>query len=176
MKAKPFQPGQILGGYEVLALKHLGANTDETIYDCRTVCCGKEAVRSHVILYDAKKRGQKACKPCADKMYQERRKANSRRQVGEVLGYMEVIGYVGDDYRIRTTCCGREEIKKHAQVSQCAWQDMACCIQCRRAGYVRKEEEEVPVIQDTRQVWCLETQGIISAALAWPRPRSLAAC
>ena len=176
MKAKPFEPGQILGGYRVDGLKHLGETIDDTTYDCHTICCGKEAVKTHVILFDARKRGQKACKPCADKIYQEQRRAKTRRQVGEILAFYEVLEVVGDGYRVRTTCCQNELIKSHTQVTQASYQGMACCRACRDARLVIKKEEEVPVIQDTRQVWCLETQGLISAALAWPRPRSLAAC
>ena len=175
MKAKPFEQGQVLGGYRVDGLKHLGETIDETTYDCTTICCGKEAVKTHTILHDAEKKHQKACKPCADRAYQAERKARTRRQVGEIVAFYEILEVVGDGYRVRTTCCQSELIKSHTQVTQASYQGMACCNQCRRAGFVRKEKEEVPVIHDTRQVWCLETQGLISAALAWPRPRSLAA-
>ena len=176
MRAKPYQPGQVLGSYRIEALEYLGINAETTRYRCTAVCCGKESLRTHTILHDAEKKHQKACKPCADRAYQAERKARTRRQVGEIVAFYEILEVVGDGYRVRTTCCQSELIKSHTQVTQASYQGMACCNQCRRAGFVRKEKEEVPVIQDSRQVWCLETQGIISAALAWPRPRSLAAC
>ena len=176
MKAKPFEQGQVLGGYRVDALDYLGINAETTRYRVTSMCCGTETIRTHTILHDAEKKNQKACKPCADKIYQAERKAKTRRQLGEILGFYEVLEVVNDGYRVRTTCCQSELIKSHKQVTQASYQDIACCRSCRDARLVIKKEEKVPVIQDTRQVWCLETQGLISAALAWPRPRSLAAC
>ena len=177
MKATPFEPGQILGGYRVDGLKHLGETIDDTTYDCHTICCGKEAVKTQVILSDARKRGQKACKSCADKIYQEQRRARTRRHVGEIAAFYEVLEVVNDGYRVRTTCCQSELVKSHRQVTEAQRQGMCCCLFCKKAGFVKKAPEVVVTMPaDTRQVWCLETQGLISAALAWPRPRSLAAC
>lgn len=173
MKAKPFEQGQVLGGYRVDALDYLGINAETTRYRVTSMCCGTETIRTHTILHDAEKKNQKACKPCAERAYQEQRRARTRRHVGEIVAFYEVLEVVGDGYRVRTTCCQSELIKSHKQVTQASYQGMACCRPCRDARLVIKKEEEVPVIQDTRQVWCLETQGIISAALAWPRPASL---
>lgn len=177
MKAKPFEPGQILGGYRVDALKHLGETIDDNTYDCHTICCGKEAIRSHMALYGARRRGNKSCKNCADRAYHADRRAKSRRQVGEILGHYQILGHVEDAYRVRTTCCQSELVKSHRQVTEAQRQGMYCCLFCKKAGFVKKAPEvAVTMPADTRQVWCLETQGLISAALAWPRPRSLAAC
>lgn len=176
MQAKPFTPGQVLGGYRIDALDFMGETIDETRYRCTAICCGTEAVRTHVVLFDARKKGHKTCKPCADKAYQAARRAKSRRQVGEICGHYEILAHVGDAYRVRTTCCQTELLKNHRQVQEAAAKDITCCAPCKRAGFVRQEEEIiVPVRLDNRQVWCLETQGLISAATAWPRPRSLAA-
>lgn len=166
MKAKPFQPAHQVGAYIIDELIHLGETVKDTTYKCTSSCCGKPFTLQHFSLHESRRAKRTMCRLCGIQVAHQGTRDKGSSIVGEKYGFFEVTGFIGGlTYQVRRRCCGVEEQREYKQIYLARYHNQMRCSSCRAKGVA-------PV--DTVQAG-LEALGIISAALAWPRPRSLAA-
>ncbi len=175
-----FQPGEIQGYITIINLTREMPNSADRLYRVRRDCCGTETEMSHSAIRDTVRKRRECCARCAilKKRAGGQFKGGDPVQRGAVMGPVTVIraGGSATHKRVIWSCCGREDEMSHERLyrlrhaAKTQSHEAVCkfCYSAKRNG--------VPVVfdQPPRTDWRpteILPPGILSAAVAWPRPR-----
>lgn len=177
--AKRFHPGEVVGYATIIRLLFDAPAYELRSYLVRLACCGREVDLTQRQLKDAERRERNMCAQCFG--HEVRLTPPSPRQtvaIGETIGPVTVLGAgaTTTQKRVIWSCCGREDVMSHERLyrlrhaAKTQSHEAVCqfCYTAKRQG--------VPVVfdQPTRTDWRpteILPPGILSAAVAWPRPR-----
>ena len=174
---KRLEPGQVVGYLTVLKILIDSRSYENRVYECRTGCCGRVVELTQRQLKDAERRERAGCIHCRGKQPVTPPAPRQTVQIGDVIGPVTVIRAGGSTThkRVLWSCCGREDEISHERLYRMRYnaktQPGAVCQACyiaRRSGL--PVSLEVAPRLDWRPTEILPP-GIISAAVAWPRPR-----
>ena len=173
---KRYAPGDVVGNCTIISLTADANTYSQRIYAVRLDCCGKTTEKTQKFIRDADRHHHKQCQTCAARA---KRLAGAPLRgmpivVGTVAGPVTVIGLGPDTQhkRVIWSCCGRAEVVNNRVIYRLrqagklvTWQ-MRCqpCYAKERASHAK----QAPRIRDMQVT--LSTMGMISAAIAWPRP------
>lgn len=169
---KRYQAGDVVGYITVLRLVDDHTNYAHRLYEVRLDCCGRVVERSQKLIRKTATSGASGCASCAAK----KRMTGTVRQpvvVGEVIGPITVIrpGATALTKWIRWACCGKEEMVGHERLHRLRsdarrGNTHEKCWACYTHGrYGTQPRPRLPPPSE------ILPKGIISAAVAWPRPR-----
>ena len=194
-----YQPGDVIACYTVVAQTADAPAREHRRYLVQAQCCGREMERSEETLADYGRRPRARCLRCAQAAAGARKRAQCAvgEVFGPVavLGPGEREGH----WRVRWDCCGAEaELARRYLVTlrtQAADGKRAICSSCaavaakalgaerqavRRAARVAREaalrrqaaRRQAAMVEKARQYrgTAKLEPGVISAAVAWPRP------
>jgi hypothetical protein len=174
--AKRLAPGQVVAYATVLRLKFDAPEYETRAYEVRLECCGKTVERTQRQLMDMQRRHRTCCAACAAPKRLIGREHTPRGVpiwVGEVIGPVTVIaaGASKTTKLIRWACCGKEELVGHERLHKLrsdakSGQTHHQCWACRFGTKPRPGPR--PQLPPPDEIL---PPGILSAAIAWPRPR-----
>lgn len=173
----PFAPGQILGAFEIIALVREAVYTRNRLYQVRTLCCNQVVERTSHSLMASERAEAGRCLACgiAHKARPARRAPSDKYPPGMQVGPVRVIGVPDlQGYRqVRWSCCDREELIQVGRLSVLSYRaargQVGRCLDCdyaARRGHVVAPEPVSRWLAGTAML----PAGVVSAALAWPRP------
>ena len=169
---KRFRPGDVVAHCTVIRLVCEALNYSLRTYEVRLACCGRVVEYTQKYLRKAQYKETRACPSCAAKA----RMTGTVRQpvvVGEVIGPITVIGE-GLTPRLKLihwSCCGKEEQVGHEKLHRLRsdarhGNTHEKCWSCYTQGrYGTQPRPKLPPPSE------ILPPGILSAAVAWPRPR-----
>lgn len=179
-----YQPGEIVGYVTIANIIHDHQSSMHRSYAVKTNCCGMALERSQDALRDAARKGRTLCERCSRKHRALAEGPRDKQPVkpGAVMGPVVVLGPgSGPNYRsVQWGCCGHLDeltinylykLKSKAKLTD--YHGL-----CQRCAALRREQDrpepavEVPSPQYDAQGYAryLLPPGMISAAVAWPRP------
>lgn len=178
-KKPPYAPGTTMGCFTVIAWEADAPKSNGRLYDCVTTCCGERVVRTGQALIVSQRDGKELCLHCANtRRFPIEQLVRGGFQVGSVVGPVTVIA-LGEArlYRlVKWSCCGKinslslkvlRVMRLRAQAGQ-----VCVCRTCEMARRALRKNEPASPWQAASAVM---PEGVIPAAIAWPRPASLRA-
>lgn len=169
------EPGEVIGNATIIRLYDDASNYSRRLYEALMACCGRIVIRSQKQLRADMRTGVTLCASCAAKARRLQQDPVPRGipvAIGEVIGPITVIAAGSSPLHklIHWACCGKDEDVTHERLhklradarrgkthNQC-WS----CYTKGRHGVRRRPQP--PTIE-------ILPPGILSAAVAWPRPR-----
>lgn len=168
--------GETIGNATILRLVFDASNYRDRTYEVRLECCGKSDIRTQKFIREGERRRRTRCASCEAKARRDNQIPQPRGlpfRIGEVIGIATVIGEGSSPLHkiIRLACCGTEtEVNhqrlhklrsdaKHGRPDHMCW----TCYTKERYGQPRQRTVAAPTV--------MLPPGILSAAVAWPRPR-----
>ena len=176
-KKAPFAPGQILGAFEIIALLREARDSRNRLYQVRTLCCHQVVERtSHTLAASARAEAGR-CKACgiAHLARPAMRTPSDKYQAGMQVGPVRVIGVPDlQGWReVRWSCCDREELIQVGRLSVMSYRaargQVGRCLECDHAARRAHALTPEPVARWLPGSATLPA-GVVSAAVAWPRP------
>lgn len=176
----PFAPGLVMGAFEILALLRDAPDSRKRIYRVRALCCGQVVERTSHSLKSSERAESGRCKTCGiNHRPAAAPRPSGKYPVGLVVGPVTVVA--ADEMtgwrRVRWACCGLEEMVKVGRLSVMRYREARGQVgQCRACDHAaRRGEAAVAVdLPGSRKAWlpagAMLPVGVLSAALAWPRP------
>lgn len=167
--------GATIGNATILRLVGDASNYRDRVYEVRLECCGQSDTRTQKFIRECERRGRVRCASCEAKA----RRANQNPQprglpvaLGEVIGPITVIadGSSKTHKVIHWACCGKDEEVTHERLHKLRadarrGETHNQCWSCYTKGrYGVRRRPQPPTI-------AILPPGILSAAVAWPRPR-----
>lgn len=178
----PFMPGQIMGAFEILDLARDALDSRKRVYRVRALCCGQVVERTSHSLRSSDRVEAGRCKDCgvAHKPAAVRPTPSGKYPPGMAVGPVVVVaeGEITGWRRVRWGCCGREELLQVGRLSMMRYREaQGQAGQCRACDHAARRGESAAVAVDLpggRKSWlpagAVLPLGVISAAVAWPRP------
>ena len=167
MRATIYLPiGSTCGPFEVLRLNTDSVNCRYRTYDVRAKCCGDEMTRSYRVLVEAERLESTMCARCVQ---QTGLQDNSKLGVGIVVGPIRIVGLEGGprQRRVEWSCCGKEEVVSLQRIyvirHRANSNRSQMCGDCQAQLTKRPKSPFMPAMAEL-------PLGILSAAVAWPRP------
>lgn len=175
-KSLPFPPGQMVGCFQIVELLADATRARDRRYAVHTLCCDQAMERSGHALIESERGGKQLCLHCATSSVAKAPVPTKSAlfKTGERVGPVTVIGPGGlvGWREVRWGCCGKEELLKisrlhvmrhrEKQGHQCMCK--ACTDAVKQSSLVKRAAP-----------WMLASAvlppGVLSAALAWPRPQ-----
>ncbi len=142
------------------------------VYRVRADCCGAVSDRRESLILDTARKNRATCQACRTVKDDQRR----AKEPGEQFGPVVVVSGVGP-WVVRWLCCGDEAVMTHRRLmvlrNQARYGRNLACRSCSHVfGAPRPVVLPQEALQDLPNSGDLP-YGLISAALAWPRPQSL---
>ena len=173
----PFAPGQILGAFEIIALVREAVLTRNRVYQVRTLCCDQVVERTGHSLMASERAEAARCLACgiAHKARPPRRAPSDKYLAGMQVGPVRVVGVpdLQGWRQVRWACCDKEELIQVARLSVLSYRaargQVGRCLDCdyaARRGHVLTPEP----VSRCMAASAMLPPGVVSAALAWPRP------
>lgn len=176
---KRFHAGDVVGYCTIVRLLIDDRAYENRTYQVLTNCCQQPVERTHKQLRQAQFRLRSACEACS-RLARSKLPSAPRQpmRVGDVMGPVVVLaeGPTTKIKKVIWSCCGKVELVgnerlyrlRHAAKTQSHEAVCKFCYSAKRNG--------VPVVfdQPPRTDWRpteILPPGILSAAVAWPRPR-----
>lgn len=179
---KRYYPGDVVGNATIVRLVEDDAHYSRRLYEARLACCGALVIRHQKHLCGSARAGVTLCAACSAKDKRARQVQQPRGmniQVGAVIGPVTVIAAGSSKLHkiVRWACCGNEVEVPHKRLHRLrdeikdghphrCWS----CYVNSRYGPIRRQKPPPPPPPPPPQITILPP-GIISAAVAWPRPR-----
>lgn len=175
------------GYLQVLKQINESALMEMRSYLVRAECCGTVTERSERAIRDTERKGRACCQEC---WWREKRVVQAPMQrVGPILVLHK--GSAPETWVVRWDCCGREveisearvrnirNLTRKGKTTLCGpchgatWVGVPNALRMRQPDDIEEEDDDLlPVLHTgTGNL----PPGLISAALAWPRPRLLVA-
>ena len=198
-KAEPLAVGDTLACYTILAVLSDAPKSNYRRYRARADCCGREVERNELVFKKAQKGGVTRCHRCAQEAANPSKRADYAvgEQFGPVriLGRGESFRM----WRVVWECCGKEsEVEQHYLSVLRVREDQgrtAVCLACSiarsrmlpqdrpprpsrsKAALAASRGLGAPIRQPKTSIKPLVTpiaaqlpEGIVPAAITWPRP------
>ena len=172
-----FQPGEIIANFTIVKITQDAPNYRERRYEVINNCCGSRGEHTQKNIRDAVRHNNQLCPACAAKARKLSRDFSHGEpiKIGSVIGAVTVLR-AGDDNKhklVKWGCCGREEQVPHTKLYKlrnaaklATWEQR--CMACYRAERSR-DTHWLPRVRPQRTT--MANLGLISAAIAWPRPQ-----
>lgn len=173
----PYAPGQILGAFEIIALVREAVYSRNRLYQVRTLCCQQLVERTSHSLAAAARAEAGRCLACglANKALPPRRAPADKYLPGMQVGPALVIAVpdIQGWRQVRWACCDKEELIQVHRLSVLSYRQargqVGRCLDCDDAA--RRSPALTP---ESASRWmaasALLPPGVVSAAVAWPRP------
>lgn len=194
--SKPLRVGERIACYTILAVLSDAPKSNYRRYRARADCCGREVERNELVFKRALREGVTRCHRCAQEAANPSKRA--AYAVGQQFGPVRILGR-GETFRMWRVvwdCCGKEsEVGQHYLCNlktREAQGRTAVCLACSiarsrmlpqdrpprpsrsKAALAASRGLGAPIRQPkTPMVTPIPAElptGIVSAAIAWPRP------
>lgn len=173
----PFAPGQILGAFQVIALVREAQQARNRLYQVRTLCCQQLVERTSHSLAASERAEAGRCLACglAHKARPPRRSPSDKYLPGMQVGPALVIAVpdLQGWRQVRWSCCGKEELIQVGRLSVMSYRQarghVGRCLDCDYTARRSPAQTPEPASR-CRAGTATLPPGVISAALAWPRP------
>jgi hypothetical protein len=174
---KRFHAGDVVGYCTIVRLLIDDRAYENRTYQVLTNCCQQPVERTHKQLRQAQFRLRSACEACS-RLARSKLPSAPRQpvRVGDVMGPVVVLaeGPTTKIKKVIWSCCGKVDLVGNERLYRlrhnAKLQPDAVCKDCYQLKRYGAPTVDVPARTDWRPTEILPP-GIISAAVAWPRPR-----